>query len=89
MATQPPIPQPSAGATPPPTATSGGAGAGPGRQVMEEFKQVAMQIQMLAQKYPEFSDIASQILPMLVKGMSLVAGNPARSTPAAAPPIGA
>lgn len=69
----------------------GGAGGvqGASRQVMEEFRQVAMQIQMLAQKYPEFSDTAAQILPMLVKGMTQVAGNPARTPATTAPPVGA
>ena len=50
---------------------------------------MAMQIQMLAQKYPEFSDIAAQILPMLVKGMTAVSGNPARTPATTAPPVGA
>jgi hypothetical protein len=83
MAAAPQNPGAGAGA-PPPQA----AGAGPGPQVVAQFKQVAQQIQMLAQQYPEFSDLASQILPMLVKGLTLVSGNPARSTPAAAPPVG-
>jgi hypothetical protein len=79
MATPAVTPAPPAGAPP---------GAGGGRAVIERFRQVAQQVQMLGQQYPETADIMSQILPMLVKAMSLVAGNPSRTPPTPAPPIG-
>ena len=94
-----PLPQPPAGAPPAATGSapqgqpSPASGAGPGaasglKQTIEEFRQVAMQIQMLAQKYPEASDICQQILPMLQKAMTQVAGNPARTPDTQAPPVG-
>lgn len=97
-----PLPQPPAGAQPPQSggvppqggqpAPGGGAGAqGTGnlRQTIEEFRQVAMQVQMLSTKYPESSDIMQQILPLLQKAMTTVAGNPARQQDPQAPPVGA
>lgn len=79
-----PINPGSAGAPPPPQ----GAGGNQARMVVEEFKGVAQQVQMLAQKYPEASDVLQQILPLLLKGMTQVAGDPNRTPPTAAPPVG-
>jgi hypothetical protein len=47
-----------------------------------------MQLQMLAQKYPEATDTIAQMLPMLQKAMVAVIGNPARTPDQQAPPVG-
>ena len=51
-----------------------------------EFVQAAQMIQSLAQKYPEFTESAAQILPLIQKGMASVAGNPSRTPDRQAPP---
>jgi hypothetical protein len=58
------------------------------RGAVEEFRQLAMQIQQLAQKYPEIVDDAAQMLPLIQRAMSKVAGNPQRSPEKQAPPMG-
>lgn len=99
MATAPPVPSPQQAqqAPPPPQAGAGqGAGAGAGaaaagnasKAIVEEFRQLAMQLQMLAQKYPEATDTIAQMLPMLQKAMVQVIGNPARTPDQQAPPVG-
>ena len=98
MATAPPVPSPQQAqqAPPPPQAGAGqGAGAGAGaaagnasKAIVEEFRQLAMQLQMLAQKYPEATDTIAQMLPMLQKAMVSVIGNPARTPDQQAPPVG-
>lgn len=52
-----------------------------------EFVSLAQQVQQLAQRYPEFTEVATQILPLIQKGMSRVAGNAQRQPERQAPPI--
>jgi hypothetical protein len=52
-----------------------------------EFVKVAQAVQQLAQKYPEFTENAAEILPLLEKGMAKVAGNPQRTPERQAPPM--
>jgi len=58
------------------------------RQVLDEFRSLAETVQGLAKKYPEFVEAATQILPLISKGMSLAAGNPERVPEKQAPPVG-
>ncbi len=57
------------------------------RQAIEEFRTLAQQIQQLAQKYPEFVESATQILPLIQKGMVKIAGNQERTPEPKAPPV--
>jgi len=59
------------------------------RAAIEEFRQLAAMVQTLAQKYPEFTEAATQIMPLVQKGMIAVAGNASRTPEPAAPPVGA
>jgi hypothetical protein len=58
------------------------------KAVLDEFRGLAETIQGLAKKYPEFVDAATQILPLIQKGMVRVAGNPERTPERQAPPVG-
>jgi hypothetical protein len=58
------------------------------KQAIQEFTQLAQQIQQMAQKYPEFVESATQILPLIQKGMVRVSGNPDRVPEKQAPPGG-
>ncbi len=64
----------------------GQAGQGP-QQAVQEFTQLAQQIQALAKKYPEFVEGAAQILPMIEKSLTRIAGNPERTPDRQAPPV--
>ena len=57
------------------------------QQAVQEFTQVAQQIQQLAKKYPEFVESAAQILPMIEKGLTKIAANQERTPDRQAPPV--
>jgi hypothetical protein len=58
------------------------------RAAIEDFRQLAQMVQVLAQKYPEFTEAATQIMPLIQSGMVKVAGNSSRTPDQQAPPIG-
>ena len=90
-------------ATPPMAGAGGGGGmasgngqsqpqpgqdpSGGSKQAIQEFIQIAQAIQALAKKYPEFTEDAAAILPMIEKGMAKVSGNPQRTPEKQAPPM--
>lgn len=62
------------------------AGGGDVRVILEQFRQLALQTQTLGTRFPEFQEYATQILPLIQKGMTAVVGNSQRVPPAPAPP---
>lgn len=73
----------------PQMSTSGQQGSqgrqGP-EQAIQQFTALAEQVQQLAKQYPEFVESATKILPEIQKGMTKIAGNPARTPERQAPP---
>lgn len=80
MAAQP-TPQPQ-------TSSSGQQEQGGAQQAVQQFTELAKQVQQLAQQYPEFVESAAQILPLIQKGMVRIAGNAQRTPERQAPPVG-
>ena len=60
---------------------------GMGSDTIEPFRQLAMQVQSLAGKFPEFTESAAMILREIQKGMTRVAGNSQRVPEQKAPPV--
>lgn len=54
---------------------------------LEKFRQLAQQVQQLAQDYPEFTESGATILREIQKGMVKVAGSPQRQQEPKAPPM--
>lgn len=58
------------------------------KAAIEQFRQLAAMVQQLASKFPEFTPSASQIIPLIQKGMVAVAGNAQRTPDRQSPPVG-
>lgn len=82
----PAMPAPGAGGPPQGGQPQGAQGQGDAQQVIAQFRALAQMVQMLAQKYPEATSLAADILPKIQQVMAKVVGNPGRVPDQKAPP---